>query len=62
MITIFIILMVVAMGVEVCLFVVAFVLFWTCKIMISLAFVYICALLIFVTWHDLGMRVRRMKI
>jgi hypothetical protein len=62
MITIFVILMIAAMEVEVCLFLVAFVLVWTYKIMISVAVVYICALLIFTTWHDLRMRVRRLRI
>ena len=60
MITIFVILMIAAMGVEVCLFLVAFILLWTYKIMISVAVVYICALLIFLTWHDLRMRIRRL--
>ena len=62
MITIFAILMIAATLVEACLFLVAFVLLWTYKIMISVAVVYICALLIFTTWHDLRMRVRRLRI
>ena len=62
MITIFAILMIAAVLVEVCLFLVAFVLLWTYKIMISVVVVYICALLIFVTWHDLRMRVTLTRI
>jgi hypothetical protein len=61
MITIFVILMIAGMAVEVCLFLVAFVLLWIYKIMISVAVMYICALLIFVTWHDLRMRMRRSR-
>jgi hypothetical protein len=62
MITIFVILMIAAMLVGVGLFLVAFVLLWAYKIMISVVVVYICALLIFVTWHDLRMRVTRTRI
>ncbi len=61
MITIFVILMIAVMSVEVCLFLVAFVFLWTYEIMISVVVVYICTLLIFVTCHDLRMRVKRLR-